>query len=868
MRSFYATLTLTVILFVPFTLRSQQIPAGDSMTVRAFNLSSFPAEPVAEDNDPELLSLVPDAYHSHPEFGKLPAGVGFDSVIELIDRRTEYTRTLVKKGTHGKEIYIQQGYWPLHYLDASGWWRTIDETLHPILSGTGIFAATNQIAPTKIDAVSHFASVKNGNNELKFNENLLLYHEDAAGNRTLIATADWSNYTAGAEGVRVTDIWPGIDMEMIVSNGKIKTNYLVKTPMIYADGWLVIEDHPVMPAGESPRFTSNIFDQDGLNFSSIDVQDAAHISPFTMSPAYGFDQSHDPAQTRPFGYKLGVNNEWDLYVPVSWTGNSALQFPLVIDPLVTSSATTLQASITGSYQEPGGLFTNSCNYNMNVPTPANCQITDVLWSFNYIAQNGAALCNGAVTYVVNGCNSPNAAGFYWFCNNCIFAGTCTGTNVSLWSDVSTCIPAPQCASYNIPCTLKFYARGVPAGACSNFYIGANSNWVMTIQGQTVAHPSPPASSNGTTICLGSNTTLTATGQWGVPPYTYLWAPGGQTTQSIVVAPTTTTTYSCTITDACGNTAMNSVTITVNTTATLSPAPTLTYSMSPASGNPCPVTVTFCTNAGNNYGGGSENFQWNFGGGSVTSGGATSGSASGPTYGGAGSSAACGSGPFYTVVYNSAGSYYPSISIFKTGQCAVTTATLTICGALPVELISFDGEYNGQGEVNLHWSTATENNNSYFTIERTTDGVTYELIGTVNTKPAGGNSLYQLNYDFVDEHPVLGGTAYYRLKQTDINGNEETFRMVSITISETNFGFFVHPNPTQDNSTVNFYSEGEHTAVIRIIDYTGRVVQTSEMHSIDGANVVVLDLSELSKGLYLVQVDNGESHMSTRLVKSK
>lgn len=848
----FAAATLFVLLSPG--LSGQQSYLDTAMKARDFNLSSFTADPAQDLTDPDLQTRVPLAFHAHPEFGKMPFNAGIDNTIELIDQRTEYTRTLIKKGTGGTEVYLQKAYYPMNYQDADGWWRTIDERLHPSVTSPGVFEAPAQASPTLINTNGQYAIVQNGNSGIKFNNDLRLYHEDASGNRIFLGAADWSNYTAGSEGVLVIDAWPGIDIQMLVSAGKIKTNYFIKTALVYADGWLVIEDHPELPAGMTGAFTSAVVDADGLNYSGIDVRDASGTLRYTLSSAYGFDQSHDLSQEINFGCRLGAGNEWQIYIPVSWTGNTSLQFPLVIDPLVSSSGTTVQASITGSYQETTGLFTSSCNYTMAVPSPANCTITDVLWSFNYIAQNGAALCQGAITFTRGTCNSPSTAGFYWFCNNCTFAGTCSGTNVSMYSDISSCLLAPQCASYSQNYTLKFYARGVPAGACSNFYIGANSNWVITIQGQTVNQPAAPSSSNGTTICQGSFTTLTANGQYGVPPYTYLWSPGGQTTQSVTVAPTSTTTYTCTITDACGQTAVNTVTITVNTTSTLTPAPVFSVVLNPASGTPCPVTATVTYTGTNNYGGGAENYQWSFGGASSVSPATTSGSLNGPPYGGP-----------YTVTYTSAGSYALAVTIFKSGQCVTTTQTITICGALPVELLSFDAAYNGQGQVLLNWSTATETNNRNFTIERTTDGQQYEEIGRVNSKAINGNSISQLNYAFTDEHPFMGGTAYYRLVQRDLNGSSETSGLVAVTINEGNYGFFARPNPAHDNASVGFYAHAPGNAVLTVYDYTGKIAGQYSFAAVEGSNTISLDLSSFPAGLYFIQLDKDEEHFSGRLI---
>jgi hypothetical protein len=294
-------------------------------------------------------------------------------------------------------------------------------------------------------------------------------------------------------------------------------------------------------------------------------------------------------------------------------------------------------------------------------------------------------------------------------------------------------------------------------------------------------------------------------------------------------------------------------------------------MNPASGNPCPVTVTFCTNVGSAYSGGSENYQWNFGGGTQTSGGALSGSANGPDYGGAGSnSALCPAGSnhrFYTVVYNSPGSYYPSVTIFSGGACATTTVPITICGALPVELLSFTGQYNSSGVVLLKWSTATESNNNFFTIERTIDGNTFEEIGRVATQAPGGNSTSQLEYSLIDENPVLNGTSYYRLKQTDVNGAEKTFQIISVTINNVTPGISIFPNPANESANIIFDASGSGKKYVRIYDNEGRIIREIEVNPAnESTQTVSVDITDLNQGFYLVEVTGGDKILNGKLIR--
>jgi hypothetical protein len=94
--------------------------------------------------------------------------------------------------------------------------------------------------------------------------------------------------------------------------------------------------------------------------------------------------------------------------------------------------------------------------------------------------------------------------------------------------------------------------------------------------------------------------------------------------------------------------------------------------------------------------------------------------------------------------------------------------------LPIDLLYFKGyEYNSENI--LHWSTASEDNNDYFTIEKTKDGIDWRPIVTIE---GAGNSTNQLHYSFVDED-VESIINYYRLKQTDYDGKFKYSDIISI-----------------------------------------------------------------------------------------
>lgn len=97
-----------------------------------------------------------------------------------------------------------------------------------------------------------------------------------------------------------------------------------------------------------------------------------------------------------------------------------------------------------------------------------------------------------------------------------------------------------------------------------------------------------------------------------------------------------------------------------------------------------------------------------------------------------------------------------------------------CSSLPIELLSFKGiNYNSYNE--LTWTTYSEINNDYFTIE-SSDNDNFSEVSKIN---GSGNSSSIINYKFIDYNPK----TYYRLKQTDYNGDYTYSDIIHISNDE-------------------------------------------------------------------------------------
>jgi hypothetical protein len=150
-----------------------------------------------------------------------------------------------------------------------------------------------------------------------------------------------------------------------------------------------------------------------------------------------------------------------------------------------------------------------------------------------------------------------------------------------------------------------------------------------------------------------------------------------------------------------------------------------------------------------------------------------------------------------------------------------------CGPLPIELQSFSCAQR-INQMHLEWITSSEINNNYFIIERSSDGVNFEDIGKVS---GSGNSNTTLKYDFYDLHPFAGDN-YYRLKQVDYDGKNETFGTSSCEFTQG------------QESEVNVYN------------MTGQLIQT--IRSTDYMNDV--NALILPTAMYLVEVITGNEVM--------
>lgn len=166
--------------------------------------------------------------------------------------------------------------------------------------------------------------------------------------------------------------------------------------------------------------------------------------------------------------------------------------------------------------------------------------------------------------------------------------------------------------------------------------------------------------------------------------------------------------------------------------------------------------------------------------------------------------------------------------------------------LPIELLSFKA-IKSDHNVEVSWETATERNNDFFTVLRSKDGETWENVQII---PGAGNSTRPLHYTWTDNTP-LSDVSYYRLKQTDFDGQTELFNIVSVKRLNSD-ALTVYPNPVTQIATLSGMDE-RHS--VRVFNTVG-VEVTKHLPSLINNTI---DLSNLPQGVYYIK--NGERRIS-------
>jgi hypothetical protein len=187
-----------------------------------------------------------------------------------------------------------------------------------------------------------------------------------------------------------------------------------------------------------------------------------------------------------------------------------------------------------------------------------------------------------------------------------------------------------------------------------------------------------------------------------------------------------------------------------------------------------------------------------------------------------------------------------------------------CIITPVNFQSFTAARNNS-TVLLKWTTASEQNNSGFVIEKQTGNGTWQAVAFVPTQAPGGNSTSALSYTFTDAN-TSSGITNYRIRQVDIDGRFS----YSVTRALKGIGqsakTIVYPNPSM-NGTVNIIFEDRiNTRDITLIDMSGRIIK--QWNSVTNNNLQVTNLTPGMYGLRVITRETGDMNVDKIVISGR
>ncbi len=162
---------------------------------------------------------------------------------------------------------------------------------------------------------------------------------------------------------------------------------------------------------------------------------------------------------------------------------------------------------------------------------------------------------------------------------------------------------------------------------------------------------------------------------------------------------------------------------------------------------------------------------------------------------------------------------------------------------------------------IQWSTAFEQNNKGFSIERSSDAVNWKQINFINGSNAGTAAR---SYSATDAAPVTG-INYYRIKQVDFDGKAVYTATASLSFDKDNgTKLSLFPNPAKDKFTIALGAI-ESSATFTIVSANGKVVKTGTFNKSQANSVQTISAGNLPRGLYMVQLSDGKTKQSAKLI---
>ena len=198
--------------------------------------------------------------------------------------------------------------------------------------------------------------------------------------------------------------------------------------------------------------------------------------------------------------------------------------------------------------------------------------------------------------------------------------------------------------------------------------------------------------------------------------------------------------------------------------------------------------------------------------------------------------------------------------------ALATYSVSAFSPLPVTWLGFTTKWSGI-DAKLDWSTSYELDNKYFEVQRSTNGKDFDYLFTVDASETKGINNY--SYTDVNAGKLNTSTIYYRIKQTDWNGESSysSIRSLGKANKSTTASYSVFPNPflTTYNIAINTHEDKNIGCFVQCVD--GKVVYNARYNLRKGPNnLTMTELETMPAGIYIITITDGQKTEIFKITK--
>ena len=505
--------------------------------------------------------------------GSIPADANFldeqipsSHAMEIFSKRTVDSKYFIDSD-NPSIVYSKKSLGPMHY-SKDGQWLTIDERVER--KSAGILEASHLEEPVGFDIRKKRSYIRSFDGMIFFNDWSL--YGVKRGKEVLLAKANWSEYSAGDDGVRVRNIFPGIDAEMQVFQTGIKTSFIVHKNQFANYETYIFKDF--FSGEESGRLSK---EKGSLNISLAGLLDyiMAGKTVLRIQKAFLYGEKRPADTYQSIAYRAKPH-ELSMLVPAAELNLLLSESDVIIDPFISIVNSINLSDILGSRYNADCSQNSTCNYQLTMPGLPGATVIDVSYSFSYLATPPCMLKDGAFNIVSGACAATKLTA-----STPDNYGPGAAVGVSIFSEFpASCFSPPSCnpPDFNFVFQFARTCKGEPG--CDGACIGAIRPFTILIRGNVVLSiPVVKVTASSSAACSGDTIQFTADPINGGTAPSYQWLLDG-----MPVGPnspvylnsnlTSRDSISCIMTSSLNTGCPNNADTSGNLAVTIDPVPTL------------------------------------------------------------------------------------------------------------------------------------------------------------------------------------------------------------------------------------------------------------------------------------------------------